>query len=242
MGPFVIARSQIVSSCTMTKMEVGWQGRLKVGVHALSASEAGLVRAQVHFLARNSDDFRWTFASEGPFDALIVAGRAADLSRSELAQGARAISSLGEPADHAWAGDVLPSPLDLARLESWLRKVCTLLQGAATEPGPLPVLPPVFPAEVERYRLKKWPPQALLHADTQRIRLSTLLSRRSLSIAELAQLSGETEGRCRTFVQLLQSFALLESGVKAPVAAVRRPTAPRIERGFIHKLRLRLGL
>jgi hypothetical protein len=93
-----------------------------------------------------------------------------------------------------------------------------------------------------RYRLKKWPPQALLHGDRQRIRLSTLLSRRSLALAELSALSGEPEDRCRTFVLLLQSFALVEVGATSPPVHQRHPVSRRVERGFIQRLRQRLGL
>lgn len=218
--------------------------QLRVGVYAVSDAQAGLVRALVKLLSRNADDFAWTFTTHGPFDALIVAGHAADLSHGDVRGSARAYASLGNPQHPGWPGEILPWPLAPDRLQSWLTRVGDVLEDAATQPMPLPDLPAARadPGDTGvRYRLKRWPPSELLRGDRQRIRIASLLSRRALPVGEIARLSGQPVERCRTFLNLLQGFGLVEITSTAPPAA-SHPGIARVERGLIHRLRQRLGI
>lgn len=213
---------------------------LKVGVHRLPTAQAGLVRALVVLLSRGSPDFRWSFSQEAPYDALIVHSDAPDLGEAELQGMTRALSSLGRPGGTVPADlEVLEWPLRAERLESWLSRVQQKLSA------------PVTPHKAEEaapmasYRLKRWPPEVLLHADASRIRLATLLSRRPLALADLSRVSGQSVERCQTFVQLLLGFGLLEASAnpapprtQPPAARVAAPASP----GLILSIRRRLGL
>lgn len=215
---------------------------LRVGVHQLPLPQAGLVRALVQLLSRGSANFRWTFAQEAPYDALIVDPHSPDLRDPSLLAAAPALSILGAPPEPASAGfTVLEWPLRAERLESWL----TSVQQQVAAPDPRPPPPMAAQAPDACYRLKRWPPQELLR-DPFRIRLATLLSRRHLSLAELVQISGQDAARCQTFLQMLQGFNLLElraadapdSGM--PSNAAHAPSPP--QRGLIQSIRRRLGI
>ena len=213
---------------------------LKVGVHRLPTAQAGLVRALVLLLSRGSPDFRWSFSHEAPYDALIVHSEAPDLGEPELQGMTRALSSLGRPDGTVPADlEVLDWPLKAERLESWLSRVQQKLS-APVQPQKAEQAAPMV-----RYRLKRWPPEVLLHADASRIRLATLLSRRPLALADLSKVSGQSVERCQTFVQLLLGFGLLEAGAN-PMPPPARPPAARVaapaSRGLITSIRRRLGL
>lgn len=212
---------------------------LKVGVHRLPTAQAGLVRALVLLLSRGSPDFRWSFSQEAPYDAMIVHSDAPDLGEAELKGMTRALSSLGRPDGTVPADlEVLEWPLKAERLESWLSRVQQKLSAPVMQPKAEQLVP------VVRYRLKRWPPEVLLHADASRIRLATLLSRRQLAIADLSKISGQSVERCQTFVQLLLGFGLLEASAN-PIPSPTQPSpvqAAAGSPGLIGSIRRRLGL
>jgi hypothetical protein len=216
---------------------------LRLGVHQLPTAQAGLVRALMQLLSKGSNEFRWTFAQEAPYDALIVHAESPDIADPELLRKAHALSALVEP--HCAAPpqlEALPWPLQADRLESWLTRV----QRTLGVPEHLPAsLQPQAPGE-PGYRLKRWPPDALLHGDVKRVRLATLLSRRHLAISELSQVSGQETERCRTFLQLLQNFDLLDIQQATPVqrspATSSAPSVSPIRHSLISSIRRRLGL
>lgn len=214
----------------------------RVGVYRVPAAQAGLVRALIQLLSRGSSDFLWSFAAEGPYDALIVdSGSAADLSTPELMRSARALSILGSPSQPVPPDlQILEWPLRAEKLESWLTQVQQRL--------PAPQEPPNADdasGEDARYRLKRWPPQALMRSDPERIRMAALMSRRHLSTAELARLSGQDVERCRTFLQMLQGFSLLDAvatTVQAQPVNIASPPATTLRKGVIQSIRRRLGM
>ena len=105
-----------------------------------------------------------------------------------------------------------------------------------------------------RFKLRRWPPAALLRSDPNRIRMATVLSRRALNAAELSSISGQSVGDCQAFLQTLQTTGLVEMQQEAPVAAApastdtaSRPAAPTMAkptfaRSLISGIRRRLGL
>lgn len=215
---------------------------LRVGVHQLPLPQAGLVRALVQLLSRGTANFRWTFAHEAPYDALIVDPNSADLRDPSLLTAAPALSILGPPPGAASAAfTVLEWPLRAERLESWLTSVQQHVAGSEPQACPMNAVQ----VSEASYRLKRWPPQELLR-DPFRIRLATLLSRRQLSLAELVQVSGQEASRCQTFIQMLQGFGLLEVGAAdapdggAESSSAAPPRAP--QRGLIQSIRRRLGI
>jgi hypothetical protein len=215
---------------------------LRIGVHQLSGGQAGLVRALIQLLAQGSSNFPWKYANEGPYDALIVDAQSVDIRDPQFRGSAKAISALGEPPATVPADlEVLEWPLRADRLESWLMRVQRTLGALPAADSPAKG-PDGAPPSV-RYKLKRWPPDALLHGDAQRIRLATLLSRKPLDEQELARLSGQDAERCHTFIQLLQGFKILEAESQAPLPArpASAPTAT-AHAGLIRSIRRRLGL
>jgi hypothetical protein len=214
--------------------------RFKVGVHQLPPAQAGLVRALVQLLSSGSNQFPWTFSTEGPYDALIVDSHSPDIGDARLRASTHALSALGSFDQTVPAGlEVLDWPLRADRLESWLGRVQRTLGRAQPEP----VRAEPVAASQARYRLKRWPPTELLRGDPRRVRLATLLTKRHLDLAELQRLSGEPADRCQVFLQLLQGFNLvdLQAGAAIPVAAPQRAMQP-LPRTVIQSIRRRLGL
>jgi hypothetical protein len=201
-----------------------------------------LVRALVQLLAQGSSTFPWKYSNEGPYDALIVNAQSADIRDPNFRGSAKAISTLGEaPATVPADLEVLEWPLRADRLESWLMRVQGTLGALPAADSPAPLSHGSAPSV--RYKLKRWPPDALLHGDPQRIRLATLLSRKALDERELARLSGQDVERCHTFIQLLQGFKILDAEPQVPLAAspVFAPAVV-VHAGLIQSIRRRLGL
>lgn len=208
----------------------------RIGVHQLPAGQAGLVRALIQLLAHeNSSKFAWTFASEGPYDALIVNAESPDIRDPAFRRQAKALSALGStPASLPADLEVLDWPLRADRLESWLTRVQRSL-GVAPAPD-------ATQAPIVRYRLKRWPPDELLHGDAQRIRLATLLSRKALDAQELAHLSGQDPERCATFIHLLQGFRIVDAHVEHAPAPVTPAPSTSPQARLIRSIRQRFGI
>lgn len=201
-------RPPLVSVCNRTK---GVVADLRVGVHGLSAPEAGLVRALVVLSSHGGADFRWRFAADGPYDALIV-GAAVDAA----APPARFLGWLGDEGTAAPGGmHLLARPLQAAGLEAWLRGLERAISAGAAAPAPVPAPPPEStPAPGPARMLRRWPPEALLRNDPRHLRAAALLARRGLAAHALADQSGLGEHGCRAFLR-----ALDEQGLLGPPAA-----------------------
>ena len=198
--------------------------------------------------------FPWTFVTAPPYDALLVDGMATDRA-AQAERMAKAVLRLTR-MNAADAPGTLQRPIRPDRFQDWLRTIeADLLEpAAATAPPPAPprsapaaagATGPENVAAAARFKLRRWPPAILLRADPRRIRLATLLSRRALSSAELAQLSQQPQTDCQGFLGLLKNAGLIESEAVAP--ALRAPTTaaavpPRARRGVIASIRRRLGL
>lgn len=197
---------------------------LRLGAYHLPPAEAGLVRAQIRLLAIGAGDFAWEFAEAAPYDALIVDANSPDIGGALLQRSAKAIGVLAnESSPIRDDTDVLCRPLRAEHLEAWLRRVQAKLLGSAK-----PAIVVASAAHKPRFKLRRWPPAPLLHEDSQRVRLATLLSRRAMTVSELAAMSQQPEQRCQVFVQLLQSFTLVDVQVSdpgtAPIAPSSKPT------------------
>jgi len=161
------------------------------------------------------------------------------------------------------APNTLERPIRADRLQDWLKNTehdliqtrpATLLDEAS-----LPTAaeaPAAAPVQINplRFKLRRWPPAALLRSDPNRIRMATLLSRRALNAAELATISQQPVQECQAFLTTLQTTGLVDVQ-KAPVAppagsapaqaaAAPKPAAPApaFARGLISGIRRRLGL
>lgn len=109
-------------------------------------------------------------------------------------------------------------------------------------------------AAMPRYRLRRWPPAAMLRADARRIRMATLLSRRAFNDQELALASQQPLADAQAFLRVLHTTGLVQAEQAAPAqpaqpapqqaAAAPAPAAarPSFARSLISGIRRRLGL
>ncbi len=185
---------------------------LRLGTHHLVAAEAGLLRAQLRLMAADATaDWSWVFADAPPYDVVIAQENSLDMSRASSLYGAKVVLPLVDARpDHDATPDALVRPLRTEQLTPRLRR----LQGqlAERDSASEDALQPARQSESQdiRFKLLRWPPAQLLQNDTHRVRMATFLSRRRMSVSELAQMCHQSEGRCQTFVQLLQNFSLVE--------------------------------
>ncbi len=233
---------------------------LRLGTYQLPAAEVVLVQTLMRLYA-HGDAFRWTFVTAPPYDALLADGTTDEGASPEVDRMAKAVLRLTRM--HAGqAPNTLERPIRADRLQDWLKATeHELLQTRPAEPGddvptrPLTQPPasapaPAVPLQPVRFKLRRWPPAALLRADPNRIRMATLLSRRALNAAELATISQQPVHECQAFLTTLQTTGLVDlhqdpppaaAAATAVPAAAPRP-APTFARGLISGIRRRLGL
>ena len=231
---------------------------LRLGTYQLPAAEVVLVRTLFRLFS-HGESFRWTFVDQPPYDALLVDGTSGEATSPEVLRMAKAELRLtrmhADPAPNS-----LPRPLRADQLQDWLKTT----EHELLETRPAPVVPepmaqtdapatdPALETGVQplRFKLRRWPPAALLRGDSNRIRMATLLSRRAFNAAELATVGQQSFSDSQTFLQVLLSTGLvdvqgesLQPAGGAPRAAlpVAAPT-PSLARGLISGIRRRLGL
>lgn len=237
--------------------------QLRLGAYQLPAAEVVLVQTLFRLYA-HSGDFNWTFVSAPPYDAILVDGTQGPVT-PEVARMAKSVLRLTRMHDPV-EPDTLQRPIRADKLQAWLNSIhngfqdtrpVTQWSGVPTEPAlsaPAPVVetPTISPL---RFKLRRWPPAALLRSDPNRIRMATILSRRALNAAELSTISGQAVNECQAFLQTLQTTGLVEvqqepiapppsagahsASHAAPAATVAKPT---FARGLISGIRRRLGL
>jgi hypothetical protein len=202
---------------------------LRLGVHGLSDSEAGLVRAYL-MLAAGSNAARWTFVADGACDVLLADDTPQEAERASHRRGARLLTFLGDA--RLGMPNLLSRPLSAAQFEQWLRDVYQRLTES---------MPQERRAGEPRYRLRRWPPAQLLQSQSRRTRMAAALSRQPLSAAELASVTSLEPAECARFIQVLQAFQLLEP-VPARAAAPQLAAATSVGWSLLRSIRRRLGL
>ena len=226
---------------------------LRIGVFLLSDTEANLLRALLR-LFNYDNSFRWVFSDEAPYDALVVDHVRAQSVPVESLPQARRILRLVSTSGVLTEGDTMERPIRSNRFESWLRQVADELGGdeasAAVDPRPktsdeAPVRSKVTTDSDHRksFKLRRWPPAAILRNDNQHVRIATLLSRKSLSLSQLVRLAGQDEDEVMVFLRVMQSAQLLDVADHdtAPKEVTLPPVEPSIMKRLISGLRRSLG-
>ena len=236
---------------------------LRLGAYKLPAAEVVLVQTLFRLYAHGGD-FNWTFVTAPPYDALLVDGTQSDDMPTEVAHMAKSVLRLTRMHDEG-GPDTLSRPIRADKLQAWLHSIeygfqdtrpVTQMAGAPSEPpAAAAVAPPQAPVSPLRFKLRRWPPAALLRSDPNRIRMATILSRRALNATELSSISGQAVHECQAFLQTLQTTGLVEVQqevvVPPPSAQGHTPTRaapaatvakPAFARGLISGIRRRLGL
>lgn len=209
---------------------------LRVGAYLLSDAEANLLRALLR-LFNYDDKSRWVFAEEAPFDALVVDNaRAQVVSAASLPRATRILRLVDNGDSLAGTVDVLERPIRSNRFESWLSQVAGELGSASAVIDMQPKAPSEAPARAKvvtdsdrskSFKLRRWPPAAVLRNDGQRIRIATLLSRRALSLSQLVRLAGQAEDDVMLFLRVMQSAQLLDVADYAATPPGSNPGAAR---------------
>lgn len=228
---------------------------LSLGLAGLSAPERALV-ATLFRLHRVEPGFNWTLADGGPVDALLVDESCGDQDFVHLAD--RHTQAMRLSAHGVEREGQMSRPIRSDRLVGWLKTVeQARLAQPVLRPSVLPSPSPAVPAGgVARqaepaWRLRRWPSPGLLGKDAMRIRLATMLSRRAMSLPELATLARVPLAHCRHFVNELQRQGLIDALPAGPAVRPDR-TASRAavadastRRGvgatLIHSIRRRFG-
>ena len=236
---------------------------LRLGAYKLPAAEVVLLQTLLRLYAHGSS-FRWTFVTAPPYDAVLVDGTTEEGTSPDVARMAKAVLRLTRMGSEA-EPNTLQRPIRADRLQDWLKatehdlletRPATLLPDSVdTQPIARPASAPAAPAiaiSPVRFKLRRWPPAALLRSDPNRIRMATLLSRRALNAAELATISQQPVNECQAFLQTLQTTGLVEVEQEKPAAPAAAPQAaaapttvaakPAFARGLISGIRRRLGL
>jgi hypothetical protein len=232
--------------------------KLRCGTQGLPAAEAALVRTLFKLYQHGAGDFRWTLVDAPPFDAMLADFTVTSSGTIAGAETVKAILTVGHPALSSLP-DTLARPLRSEMLEAWLlqtqRRFFPDTGPAETVGKPQTSLTAASSLntceEAGSYKLLRWPPAALLRNDARLIRMATVLSRRPVTVGELARVSQQSLDSACAFLTTLRTAALLDSrgdaraqSGSAPQALIPRsaPPAQKIERSLMSRIRLRLGL
>jgi hypothetical protein len=218
--------------------------KFRLGAYKLPPGEVVLIRTLMRIFSQNPA-FGWVFADGGPYDAIVI--DSALLKPSETACPARFVLRLTSGND-APSQHTLQRPIKAEKLQEWLKIAALEL----TPPNASANAPPhsLLAMPQARFKLRRWPPQALLQNNASLIRMSTLLSRRSLRLSELAELSQQSLDSCRLFIEKLLSMQLIACESMAPSAgspfATLQPCPPApahmLYHGLLGGIRRRLGI
>jgi hypothetical protein len=193
-------------------------------VRGLTPRDEALLKSYVRLLAHRTRQ-AWKPA-DGAFDVLVVAQgtpHAGAEGKCTLVVGPQA---QGEP-------NFVRYPFHADELEAALNAVAAQL---------VPTIPNVAEGTLAArldtlVTLLRWPPAHLVASATH-IRLATVLTGRSVTLAQLQQLAGSDHATCTRFVAELAAAGVL--GVRP--AAERRPArATEVQQGLLDRIRRRLG-
>lgn len=229
---------------------------LRLGAYELPPGEVVLVQTLLRLFQQGSPS-HWTFVNAPPYDALLADGTTESSQKLDADTMAHAVLRLTRMHD-ADAPNTLQRPIRAERLQKWLEVVERDLLGARPAE---PVVPESAAtdrpadetalaaegtaADLTRFKLRRWPPTITLRGDANRIRMATMLSRRALSVTELATLSRQSPSDCQTFVSLLRNAGLVDQRTPEPAASAPASAPapePKFGRGLIAGIRRRLGL
>lgn len=232
---------------------------LKLGIIGLDSADISRVKILLRLLT-GSHNLHWVYVAKGPFDATLTAQGVATLP------GAVRIDVL--PAGAAAVRGALVLPVEAGALENVLYSLQKQLQPAVFGEV-LAATPPVLgsanasaavPAttvhnlpvmdDTAEYKLKRWPPQAILRDSKDRIRIANLISRKSFSVAQIVISSGISKTEVQSFITVLQSFGIVnvdettlaESTVRLYTHSRAASSQAKAKRSLLSAIRRTLGI
>lgn len=255
---------------------------LRCGVVGLSPAELSLVRILLRLYKHSVDDFRWILVETAPYDALMVDWKLGE-AVAPGGIGPSVPTLMVGPSTMPGLANMLTRPIRSELMEAWLQQTQRDLLargqsaiGNALPPTTVTVHGADFAqasaprlktptdvaagnasqatADAALYKLLRWPPAAMLRNDPTQIRMATVLSRRAVTVSELAQLSQYTLDTAHAFVVSMRGAGLLTMPTGVASASARSASSPaaatsaysrtsqKIERSLMSRIRLRLGL
>lgn len=236
---------------------------LRIGTHCLGDRDIMLLRGLVKLNASTPQGAGWTFVDHAPFDLVFVDGDAtpqATIAALELTAPTvkLAKSSAGNDPylmQRPYSSESLLIWLDKARLHAVTRPArvpelerlaSQAVNGMQGVVGAIALSIPSADTSAH-FKLRKWPPTALLAGDPARIRMATMLAKQALKIKELALIAQQPVDSVVQFLNTLQATDLLLIG-QPQMALAHASAAPAAHgkdsgtvRSFIGRLRLKLG-
>lgn len=245
--------------------------QLKLLVQSLTDTDIAKAAAFLR-VGRERLQFDWKIVYSGDLDVLMLGAAEADTVRGMVDD---PLATLRVVDAHAARTE---TPGDLVRplqYERFIEMLSDVERRVASEPAAAPIssqraldatLPDHAPPRVvalppgARFRLRRWPPLALLQGYRYHPRLASFLSARHLDLDELARLSNVGREECESFVRGLMTAEVLDvelAGARrpgppaapappstAPTTIPGRPlgSPPAIDRGLLGRIRLSLGL
>lgn len=206
----------------------------RIGAPALPAKDIAYIRALVRLFSY-SDKLRWSFVDDAPYTAVVAEAPAA--ANRGGATDALVLTMLG----HAQHTEKIAYPIRADQLRDWLKRMGDALLPAGAQAGA------AADTHTARYKLRRWPSVVQLDGDPLRIRMATHLSRKALSAADLASLTGAAVGVCAGFIDVLHAAGLLTEAAPlpapAPAAAAPAPAGPAsFTSSLLNNIRRRIGL
>ena len=176
----------------------------------LQAKEVAYVRSLL-LLFNYADRVKWFFVDHPPYDALMVAPSVTEEQVTALeraAGGACTVLRLqsGGVTSVTGQGDVIAYPIQAMQLKVWIQATEARMVQSALHSGLV-----IAPSNL--FKLRRWPPVAVLQGSAANIRMATLLSKTHMDIQTLASISGLSEGACALFITQLRKANLLEEAV-----------------------------
>jgi hypothetical protein len=219
---------------------------LTYSVHGLPVREVLMLKSMVRLLIHRTPH-HWVYSAQSS-QLRVVAENIPAAQATTHAHAAQQLLTLGTltTANHQRQG-YLCLPLRASELELELNRlgvvINTSLQGRQAAAMKVEHL-----GHTEPVRMLRWPPAHLLQAPG-RLKLATLMTGQSLTVAALQLRSGQPLVTCKNFLDDLQSARLLQIEKPAlaamqPASAlpVSRPAPPATTPGLFARIRLRFGL
>lgn len=189
----------------------GGPEKLRIGVHALRASEVVLVRSFVEMSAIFTADFPWVFADEPPFDAIVVDSENQPPLNVNIRDGAGVVLRITDHGAHS--SDMMQRPLRYRIVEDWLKKKAVEIRATLRHRPELPASPPAADlsgGDPYLGKLDRWPPSAFLQRDRLRLRIATILATNGMNLSDLTAVCREPEEHIRDCVRSFVAAGLLE--------------------------------
>jgi hypothetical protein len=242
-----------------------------LGTLGLPKAEQSLV-ATLFRLHRVDPSFIWALSSTPPFDALLVDAGLPVQSYVHCVEPYTQVKRLSSPGNPAPGQMHRPIRSDL--LVGWLSSIEVLLRQASRQtapqtaavvaesrvqaPAPMKASAPTeraLPGDNTLFKLTRWAPPHVLAREVGRVRIATLLSRKHMSLTELAMLSRMTVTACFAFLSELEAIGILQTTERqdqrplvpprlvhqtSPVQPSR--ARPGVTSSLIHSIRRRFGI